>query len=122
MTPLLALASAAPAGDSSTLAIGVLVVGLTALLNLALTAKQLLGGNKGERQIEPTQIASLDANIKSLSAAVGTLNREVGTLSTLSHQVDGLHTRVGGISRELAHTVARVDGLERREPKRRGTE
>jgi len=118
MTPTLILAAAAES-DPSSLTVGMVAVGLLLLLNLALTAKQLFGENKGERQIEPTQLAAIQTEQKAQTALLTTLNREVGTLSTLAGQVEGLHVRVGGISRELAHTVARVDGLEKREGQRR---
>lgn len=112
------LAQAVPEGDSSTITVGLVAVGLTTLLNLALTAKQLFGENKGERQIEPTQLAAISTELKAQTLMLNTLNREVGALAATTAQVDGLHVRVGGISRELAATVARVDGLEKRETHR----
>jgi hypothetical protein len=111
MMPLLVLAEATAESAN----IGMLVIGLTSILNLGLLATQWVKGNKGERQIEPTQLAAIGTELQRLTTAVNSLNREVGTLSAATEQVEGLHIRVGGISRELAATVARVDGLEKRE-------
>ena len=89
-------------------------------------------GKAGERQVEPTQLAALqqqleknhEANQRHLSvqtSMLSAINREVGEVKTavdiVKKDVDGFHQRVGGISRELAATSARVDGLEKREDK-----
>lgn len=92
---------------------------LIALLQLAFLGKQVFGGNKGERQIEPTQLAGLTAEIRAQTVTLNAINREVGEVKTsvegLTEQMAGMHHRVGGISRDLAGVTARVDGLEKRE-------
>lgn len=116
MLTLLALSPADPASSWTTvLALGVLInlfIGIGVLV-------RMFTGKGGERQIEPTQIAAIQSELRAQTSTLNNINREVGevrgSVSPLVKDVDGLHQRVSGISRELAHTVARVDGLERRE-------
>lgn len=127
MTPILAQA-AAPSSDSMLvyLVIGVVVVGLSSILQLVLAGKQLIGGNKGERQIEPTQIAAIQSELRTQTLTLNKLDREMGGMSSQvkavdekidaqTVQVDNAFKRINAISIESAAVRARVDGLERRE-------
>lgn len=126
---------------TSAIGIGVVALALVTLLQLALLGKQVFGGNKGERQIEPTQLAALQfqldrnhagvqAELKSQTAMLNEINRESGatkatvdaiakdvTILRAEHrdEIDKAHQRMNGMSRELASTTARADGLEKRE-------
>lgn len=117
MLSLLAQTSPADAGSSwiTVVALGVIInlfIGLGVLV-------RMMVGKGGERQIEPTQIAAIQTELRTQTSTLNNINREIGevrgSVGPLVKDVDGLHIRVSGISRELAHTVARVDGLERRE-------
>lgn len=114
----------------SALVIGATVIGLSALVQLALATRQLFSDNKGERQIEPTALHAISRELKTQTETLAKLDRESGETRSMvarmerditeikvTHRADleGLQTRVGGISRELAATTARVDGLEKRE-------
>jgi len=113
------LAQLASADHSST---AVVVQVITSLLTLALVAGQWVrsqSGKANERQIEPTQVRALTESVQELTDALNRLNRELGEVKTkceaTERDVIGLHQRVGGVSRDLAATTSRVDGLERRE-------
>ncbi len=113
--------------------IGLLVQSLTALLLLALTGLQLFkgaSGKDGERQIEPTAIHAITSELQSQTRTLNKLDRESGERAEVIRSVketvddlrkvqredtDKLHQRLGGISRDLAGTIARVDGIEKRE-------
>jgi uncharacterized protein YqfA (UPF0365 family) len=117
---MLSLLAQAPAADNSTSWIAVLAAGVVINLFIGVgVLVRMLTGKGGERQIEPTQIAAIQTELKAQTGTLNNINREVGevrsSINPLIKDVDGLHQRVSGISRELAHTVARVDGLERRE-------
>lgn len=112
------LASTAAEGSSSWIAVLAAVVIVNLFIGLGVMVR-IFTGKSGERQIEPTQIAAIQAELKTQTLTLNSINREIGevkcSVSPLAQQVEGLHVRVGGISRELAATVARVDGIERRE-------
>jgi hypothetical protein len=153
-------AQATDSGMNSYLAIGIVVVGLGSLSSLAvslITLSRFSSGKANERQIEPTQLAALQTQIREnhtqnqaelkaqtstlgdikgelgiVNAKVGAVEKSVDALSDVKGEVgivrskvdsvakdlDGAHQRIGGISRELAGTTARVDGLEKREGKK----
>jgi hypothetical protein len=119
-----------PDSTLSYFAVGMVVIGLSSLVQLALAGKQLFGGNKGERQIEPTQLAGISSELKeqtrilhhqshelgTIGASLVQTQREVGELrETHSRDINGVHKRIDGISRELASTTAKTDGLIDRE-------
>ena len=125
MTALLAQAAADPT-TPSTLMIGVVVVALSAILQLVLAGKQLFGGNKGERQIEPTQISAITQELRQQTFTLNKVDREMGEqkeriksvddkISAQSVQVDNAFRRINAISQESAGLIARVQGLENRE-------
>ena len=140
-------AQAAPAGLNQYLVVGLVVFGLTSLAGLAvslITLSRMVSGKANERQIEPTQLAALQAQIERNNTAtqalieknntaaqielrgqtstLNAINREVGEVSTKVNAVVadvlGAHQRLGGISRELAANTARIEGLEKREGKK----
>ena len=108
------------AADSAGSWTAVLAAGV--VINLILgfgMAVRMFTGKGGERQVEPTQIAAIQTELKTQTTTLSNINREVGEvkagMTPMAADLAGLHTRVGGISRELAATTARVDGLEKRE-------
>lgn len=121
MPLILAQAHAAAAGpDQATLMIGVVVVALSALLQLILAGKQLLAGNKGERQIEPTQLAGITAELKAQTATLAKLDREMGEtkagikavddkITAQGEQVENAFKRINAISIESSSVKARLD-------------
>lgn len=137
MPPLL-LAETAAQGATSWIVVSALAV-IVSLGVSALTFIRLAGGKAGERQIEPTQLAALQAELRQnhqaqqtelrlQTAALAKLDREMGGVtsslgtfqrdiaeikSTHASAIEGVHTRINGISRELASTTARVEGLEK---------
>lgn len=138
MHPLFAeLASPA---STSWIAISALGAVLVVALNF-LAIIRIANGKANERQIEPTQLAALQAEmrtnflsnqseLRSQTATLNKLDREMGgicaSVSAMqrditevkvghTQSIEGVHARMGGISRELASTTARVDGLENRE-------
>lgn len=117
MLPAL-LASTAAEGASSWTAVLAAGVIINLFIGLGVMVR-IFTGKSGERQIEPTQIAAIQVELKAQTVTLNSINREIGevkcSVPPLAQQVEGLHARVGGISRELAATVARVDGLENRE-------
>ncbi len=108
------------------MAIGIIVA-------LGLNAIQLIRGINGtdsQRQIEPTAIADIRTELKAQTVTLGKLDREMGgvtnNVQAIARQMDTvqenhradieqIHHRLGGISRELAATTARVEGIEKRE-------
>ena len=105
---------------------------LVALGVSAITFVRLAGGKANERQIEPTSLAAIQAELRGQTSTLNNINREMGgvaaSLINFQREVTevkereavcsaGLHQRIGGISRELAATTARVEGLEKREGK-----
>lgn len=123
---LLSQATTASASDQSAIQIGVVVIALLALLQLVLVGKQLFGGNKGERQIEPTQIAAITAELRQQTITLNKVDREMGEqkeriksvddkITAQSVQVDNAFRRINAISQESAALIARVQGLENRE-------
>ena len=115
--------SLAAAPDSSLvgyLVIGVVVVGLSSLVQLALASKQLFGGNKGERQIEPTQLASIAAEMATQTSTLNKLDREMGEakagikavddkISAQGKNIDDAFRRINAISQESAGLKARIE-------------
>lgn len=109
------------------------VIGLTAVAALGINVLQffrMANGTDGQRQVEPTDMAAIKTELKSQTATLGKLDREMGGLAVSANattealveirknhrdDIDGIHSRVGGISRELASTTARVEGMEKRE-------
>lgn len=138
--PSLLLAEVSTSGATS----WIVVSALSVLMALAVSAFSLLrmaSGKANERQIEPTQLAAIQAEMRNnhlaaqaelriqtttlakldremggVAASMSSFQREIAEIKVNhSRDVEGLHTRLGGISRELASTTARVDGLENRE-------
>jgi len=117
MLPLLAQVPSGSEGWTVVLALSVLVsLGLSSI-----SFVRQLSGKSGERQVEPTQLAALADKIDTLADKIDGINREIGEVRCDTHarvhslegQTEGIHTRIGGISRELAATVSRVDAVER---------
>ena len=101
MMTILAQAQAA-SSQSSLLITGAVVLGLTSILNLIVAGKQLLGGNKGERQIEPTQLAALQQQMeKNHTAAQSELRSQTSTLTKLDREVGEIKTSVGNVQNEV---------------------
>jgi peptidoglycan hydrolase CwlO-like protein len=110
---------------------------LAALGVAAITFIRMAGGKANERQIEPTQLAALQAELRAnhaanqseLKAQTATLNkldREVGEIKTAVEGVKGecgklsaedanQFKRINAISAESTATKTRVEGLEQRE-------
>jgi hypothetical protein len=119
--PLLAQAlGAQPDSTLSYLVVGIVVVGLSSLVQLALAGKQLFGGNKGERQIEPTQLAGITAELKTQTATLAKLDREMGEakagikavdekITSQGVQVENAFRRINAISTESSQVRARLD-------------
>jgi hypothetical protein len=97
------------------------LVGLVALV-------RTLSGKDSERQIEPTQIHAIVTELRGQTLMLGKLDREmgetrsgvvsiateVGELRKIQREdIDKAHLRINGISRDLAGTSARIEGLER---------
>jgi hypothetical protein len=106
------------------------VLALLTLVQLMLGAKQLFGGNKGERQIEPTSLHSITSELRAQTQTLNKLDREMGGVvtsitafqrdlsevkATHAKYISDAHARIGGISRDLAATAAKVEGHEKRE-------
>lgn len=85
-------------------------------------------GKSGERQIEPTQIANLSAQISGVAKDLGAINRElgevraigertedaVGVLSSKQHDdMSGVHKRIDAISDRVSAHDARIHAIER---------
>lgn len=130
---LLSFLAAATDGSTNWLAVVALFTLVSGGVSV-ITLIRLVTGKGGERQIEPTQIAAIQAELKAQTTTLTNINREVGITSqsvtslaaAVDHlrgvqrqDVDQIHTRVNAISRDLAGVAARVDGLEKREPKPR---
>lgn len=132
MNPALAQVAASDSTQSYVI-IGIVVVALATLSSLGvsvITFFRLTSGKANERQIEPTQLHAITAELHGQTAMLTGIQVKVGIAATSiehlrealqvtkadhKHDIEGLHARVGGISRDLAATVARVDGLEKRE-------
>ena len=118
-------------------------LGVLLLLGVNFFALVRIGSGKGgERQIEPTQIAALQtelranhaanqAELRSQTATLHKLDREMGGVTaslsgfqrdiaevkvTHTQAFEGVHSRLSGISRELAGTTARIESVEKRCP------
>lgn len=115
MIPLFAQAAEGSINWNAITALG-MVLGL--IVN-GILAIRMLTGKDSERQIEPTALHAVVSELKDQTKTLGDIKVDVGVtkakIETVEKSVDGFHQRVGGISRELAATTARVDGLEQRE-------
>jgi len=119
MLPL--LAQSAPADSMlGYLIVGMVVVGLSAVVQLALAGKQLFAGNKGERQIEPTQLAGITAELKSQTLTLTKLDREMGEtkagikavddkITNQGREIDKAFQRINAISIESSGVKARIE-------------
>ncbi len=105
------------------------VLALGILLSLALSATQFVRqvtGHSSQRQIEPTAMAGVTGEMAKLQASLGIMNRELGEASSkvtilakqvetlaASHrtEIDQVHARLSGISREVSETTATVAAL-----------
>lgn len=132
MIPLLPLAQApVPPADisASYVATGLVVVGLSALVQLALAAKQLLVPAKPEASLDPASLRGIATELHSQTATLHKLDREMGgvvtTIAALQRELseikaahardlDATQQRVAGLGRDLASTSARVDALAQR--------
>ncbi len=120
MIPLLAQGAAPAVSDNATSWLVVLALGTLASLALnGVLLVRALSGKANERQVEPTQLHEIREEMRRMLDTLGDINREIGEVRTkvelFEEAVDGLHVRVGAISRDLAGTAAKVEGLERRE-------
>ncbi len=109
------------------------IVGIGVLASLALNGIQILkmaNGTDGNRQIEPTAIAAIQTELQGQTRTLNKLDREMGGMMVEtsaikkdvaeirdSHRrdIEGIHARIGGISREVARSSAQIEGLEKRE-------
>jgi hypothetical protein len=132
MIPILAQA-AAETSSSSWIVIGVIAL----LSNLAVTILQFFrmsSGTDGQRQIEPTNIAEIKDELKEQTATLNKLDREMGEAKQQvasvardvveikqvhRQEIEGVHLRIGGISRELTSTTTMVKGIQERENHKR---
>lgn len=132
MIPILAQATATTE-PSSWIVVGAIVL----LANLAVTVLQFFrmsSGKDGERQIEPTQIAGIQQELKSQTLTLNKLDREMGEAKQQvasvardvveikqvhRQEIEGVHLRIGGISRELTSTTTTVKALQDRENHKR---
>lgn len=128
--PLLAEVIPSTSGEMS----WVVVLALVALSTLVLQLKQLLGGNKGERQIEPTSLAAITTELGKQTLTLNKLDREMGEVktsigsinynmaavaATQVRETENAFRRINAISIETAGVSARVEGLESREAQRK---
>jgi septal ring factor EnvC (AmiA/AmiB activator) len=110
------LAQTAPTGLSSWVENFFYVIGGLAA---GIAAYALLRPTQIEQplKIEQTELHLMNVELKSQTQTLNKLDREVGQVRTVvdivKQQVDGLHQRTGSISRDLAATAARVEGLEK---------
>lgn len=117
MLPILAQATSDPANSWTTvLALGVVInlfIGLGVLV-------RMFTGKSGERQIEPTQIAAIQAELGKQTTTLNKLDRETGELKTQikavdtkidaqAVQVNNAFTRINAISTESAGVRARLE-------------
>lgn len=118
------------AGSTSWVAIGAIGVLLAIGLNFFALVR-IANGKANERQIEPTQIAAIQTELRNQTDTLNAINREMGGVSvaidgfradiaevkrTTASALEGVHTRIGGISREVAAASARLDALDKRRP------
>lgn len=126
MFPILPIAEAAQSAASWNV---VEVLGV--LIALALSAGSLIrsfSSKSGERQIEPTQIAALRADIAALQATLNAFNREVGESRVVGEQTrqdvralaekqdedaSALHEKINAVALRVEKHDARLDGIER---------
>ena len=131
MNPLLAQVS--ESGSMNWQVIQTLGVLAALALNTLLVLRGL-SGNGQERQIEPTSLHSITSELRTQTLTLNKLDREMGGVVTSissfhrelaeikvghSKDISDAHARIGGISRDLAATAAKVEGLEKRETHRR---
>lgn len=111
-----------PQTTSSALIVGMAVLGLSSVASLGVSVVMLFrmgNGKDSERQIEPTDLHAIKSELGTQTKTLGDIKVDVGVVKAkvdiVEKNVDGVHIRLGGISRELASTTTRVDGLEKRE-------
>lgn len=131
MIPTLLAQVPGPAADASSsyVATGLVVVGLSALVQLALAAKQLLAPAKSDSSLDPASLRAIAVELHSQTATLHKLDREMGgvvtTIAALQRELseikaahvrdlDATQQRVAGLGRDLAGTIARVEGLVKR--------
>ncbi|MCX6951172.1 MAG: hypothetical protein NTV51_03160 [Verrucomicrobia bacterium] len=134
MNPALLLLADVPAPasapDASYVATGLVVVGLSALVQLALAAKQLLAPARAEDPAAPASLTAIAGELRLQTATLHKLDREMGGVvttiasfqrelaelkATHTKDTDAAHQKLAGLARDLAGTIVRVDGLEKRE-------
>lgn len=126
------LAQTTPASSAEAAANWGVVSALSALASLALvviTLMQKAGGKAGERQIEPTSIAAITAELKTQTTTLNKLDREMGEVKATTAAVDkkfdhivaaqkaeldSAFRRINAISAESTDARARLGVLERR--------
>lgn len=122
MLPLLAQAE-----PSQFVTIGILIIGGGAVMQFLvgwLTVSRLTSGKANERQIEPTQLAAIQSEMRMQTMTLNKLDREMGVasanISAVDKKVDQLATdqkretenvfrRINAISTESSITAKRLD-------------
>lgn len=120
MLPLF-LADTVPAGFSNWIECFAFIVGIVcagALIFSSMKKTEI----EQPLKIEQTELHSMNIELKSQTLTLNKLDREMGQVRAIvdivKGQVDGLHARTGSISRDLAATAAKVEGLEKREDRK----
>ena len=130
---LLADATADTSSLTSALWIGIVVLGLSNLVGLAISVMtfiRMAGGKDGERQVEPTALHAISSELRTQTDTLNKLDREMGVVTanvgSLEKKIDDnatrqasdtkdMFTRLNAISRESTDTAARVHVLEKKE-------
>jgi len=103
-------------GNTAMIVIGVLVM-LLQLSQFASSYVSHANGTDNQRQIEPTQIASLQAKLDIISAQSSKTSREIGELKTqvdfITGEISILSSRQTEEMRSIADVRARVLVLEK---------
>jgi chromosome segregation ATPase len=119
--------SAGPNGWIVVIALGMLVsLGIGVI-----TLSRLISGKSGERQIEPTNLAALSAQIGCVAKELSGINRELGEVRAIGERTEeavgeltkkqhddmsGAHKRIDQIDREVAAQGRQIDSIEKRCP------